>query len=163
MPNIWEEPKKPTRKRTKVKRKRKMSEEQRAAAAERLRKAREAKGSQNLSVDESIRHLPDEHFLSPKNVKTWLKVWKNKLQASKGLRDSKDWKDRMEYQTIETYCRNLQSYLNTGVYSDLYYGENREHKVQYKCLAPAYKDGVQVRTKGVWYSDSGVWGVENES
>ena len=68
----------------------------------------------------------------------------------------------MEYQIAETYCRNLQSYLNTGVYMDLYYGENREHKVKFKCIAPAYKDGIQVRTKGVWYPDTGIWESKNE-
>lgn len=157
----WKEPLKPARKKTKVKRKRVMTAEQKAAAVERLRLAREAKGSQNLSVDSNIRNLPDDHFLSPKKVKQWLKIWKSKLQSSKGLRDSKDWKDRLEYQIIENYCRNLQSYLSTGVYMDLYYGENREHKVKFKCIAPAYKDGVQVRTKGVWYSDIGIWGGDD--
>ena len=58
-----------------------MSEEQRVAAAARLKKAREARANKNpdyglSSVHESIRDLPDEHPLAPKKVKQWIKTQK---------------------------------------------------------------------------------------
>ena len=56
-----------------------MTEEQRAAASERLAKAREARAAKNPNygksgVHESLRDLPDDHQLSPKRVKEWIKV-----------------------------------------------------------------------------------------
>ena len=58
-------------KRKKIRKPRKeMTPEQKALAAERLAKAREAKGpAKNSSYDESIRNLPDEHPLSIKTVR----------------------------------------------------------------------------------------------
>lgn len=162
----WEEPEKEI-KRKKIRRKRKpMTEEQRKAAAERLAKARAAKGpAKNLSIDESIRDLPDDHFLAPKKVKEWLKIWKTKLNGMRHSRDSKDRNVRREYQITETYVKNMQSYLNTGMWSDHRYGENREHKIVWRVVAPAYhSDGVMKRTQGFFYDDIGFYkGEENDN
>ena len=61
--------------RKKVTRKRKpMTEEQRKAAAERLKLAREKRGHDgSKSVHHSIRDLPEDHFLHWKKVKEWIK------------------------------------------------------------------------------------------
>ena len=71
--------------RTKIKRKRKpMTPEQKLAAGERLRKAREAKGpAKNLSVHETIRDLDEEHYLNPNKVKMWIKTWQEKRLGMK--------------------------------------------------------------------------------
>ena len=60
----------------KVRKKRKpMTEEQRKAAAERLAVARAKKApSQNTSIHPSVLALPDDHYLSYKNVKGWIKT-----------------------------------------------------------------------------------------
>lgn len=163
--NKWEEPpKKIKRSKIKVKKKRKMTAEQKAAAAERLQKAREARGiTGNSSLPENIRHLPDDHFVSPKKVKAWLKIWKEKLVGMKYWKDSKDREERIQYQIAENYVKNMQSYLTTGIWSDLWYGENREHKTVWEVVAPAYnKDGTMKRTQGYFYHDIGFYGVENE-
>ena len=160
----YEEPEKFERKN--VKRKRKpMTEEQKLAAAERLRKAREARGpSKNLSVHESIRDLEPEHFLNPNKVKEWVKVWNEKRLGIKMMKDSKDWRQRLEYQVTDNYIKNMQSYLSTGVWSDMYYGENRQHKIKYISVVPAYDaNGNMKRSHGVWYSDIGVYGENNET
>ena len=95
-----------------IKRKRKMTKEQRAAAAERLAKARAARGpSKNLSVHESIRDLPDDHTLAPKKVKAWIKEQQLKLRSMKSMKNSSDRKERGAYYVEETYLNNLQSYL----------------------------------------------------
>ena len=64
---------------TKIRKKRKpMTEEQKAAAAERLAKARENRApAQNLYVHESVRELPDDHALSLKKVRGWIKTQKD--------------------------------------------------------------------------------------
>ena len=65
-----------------------MTEEQRIAAAERLEKAREARAEKNPDYGKSglavsIRDLPDEHMLSPKKVKQWIKTQKDFLKSEK--------------------------------------------------------------------------------
>ena len=53
----------------------KMSAEQRAAAAERLAKARAKKApAKNKSVHPSVLALPDDHYLSYVKVKQWIKT-----------------------------------------------------------------------------------------
>ena len=52
-----------------------MSPEQREAAAERLRLAREKKGpAQYKNVAKNVLALPDDHYLSYKSVKRWIKT-----------------------------------------------------------------------------------------
>ena len=52
-----------------------MTPEQREAAAERLRLAREKKGpAQYKNVAKSVLALPDDHYLSYKSVKRWIKT-----------------------------------------------------------------------------------------
>tara|TARA_R110001632_G_scaffold159076_3_gene277298 strand:- start:1696 stop:2232 length:537 start_codon:yes stop_codon:yes gene_type:complete len=146
-----------------IKIKRKMSDEQRAAAAERLAKARAAKQpSKNLTADESIRDLPDDHALSPKKVKEWIKEQKTKVSSMRSMKDSKDGKDRGAYFVEEGYLHNLQNYLRTGTYTDSRYGANRQKLIKLRCVNLAYdKDGMVKRTVGVFYPDIGCeWTVE---
>lgn len=148
---------------TKVKRKRKpMTEEQKKAAVERLAKARAAKGpAQNLSIHESIRDLPDDHPLSPSEVKTWIKEWKHYLSSIKSKRLSKESKERQEYQIADNYIKNMQAYLSSGIWIDSHWGQNRENKMNWVCLSPSYKDGMIQRNKGTFYRDLGfVYGEE---
>lgn len=140
-----------------------MTDEQRAAAAERLAKARAAKKpSKNLSADESIRHLPDDHALSPKRVKDWIKEQKMKVSSMRSMKNSSDVKERAAFFVEETYLNNLQNYLRTGTYTDSRYGANREKLIKYRCTKLAYdKDGMVKRTIGVYYPDIGCeWTTE---
>ena len=67
-----------------VKKKRKMSPEQREAAAERLRLAREKKGpAQYKNVAKSVLALPDDHYLSYKSVKRWIKTQQEIARAER--------------------------------------------------------------------------------
>ena len=58
-----------------VKRRRKpLTEEQKAERRERLAKAREAKAPPKyVSVDPAVRNLPDDHHISLKKVREWIK------------------------------------------------------------------------------------------
>ena len=150
--------------RKKVKRKRKpMTPEQKAAAIERLAKAREARGVTGLaSVHHSIRDLEEDHFLAPKKVKEWIKDNELKLKGMKGMRDSKDWKERSEYQSLENYVKNMKAYLKSGHWGDFRYGANGEHRVQRVCIAMGYyPDGTPKRDFGTYYPDiNAVWTKE---
>ena len=37
---------------------------------------------------------------------------------------------------IEGYIRNLNTYLRTGVYLDLFYGADQEKKIQFRTIVP---------------------------
>ena len=79
----WEEPvKKKVRKRRKP-----MSDEQRAAAAERLAVAREKRFAKNppkyKNVHPSVLAKPDEDTFSLKNVRQWIKTQKELLKKHK--------------------------------------------------------------------------------
>jgi len=150
--------------RKKVKRKRKpMTEEQRKAAAERLAKAREARGHTGaLSVHHSIRDLPEDHYLHWTKVKEWIKDNEMKLRGMKTMKDSSNWKERADYQSLEVYIKNMKSYLSSGNWSDFRYGANGEQRVQRVCIAMAYyPDGTPKRDFGTFYPDIGqVWTQE---
>ena len=143
------------------KRRKPMTKEQRAAAAERLAKARAAKGaSKNLSLHQSIREMPDDHPISPAKVKKWLKVNKEALAAAKkDARSNKKLLGRVGI--LDTYVTNMERYLRTGVWMDLFYGENQEHRIVRKCVPPSYdKDGNVIREVGVIYPDIGKYTQE---
>ena len=143
------------------KRRKPMTKEKRAAAAERLAKARAAKGaSKNLSINENIRNLEDDHPISPAKVKKWLKTNKEALAAAKkDARTNKKLLGRVG--VLDTYVTNMERYLRTGVWMDLFYGENQEHRVQRRVVANAYeKDGNVKREVGVIYPDIGKYTQE---
>lgn len=130
-------PKKPRKKR------KPMTEEQRAAAVERLAKARAAKGPpKNANVHPNVLKLDDDHPLSYKKVKEWLKYNKDLLQSIKHQRDSKDSKERMQYQITENYVKNLGIYIRDGVWCDHRYGKLMENKMEYITIAHAGENNV---------------------
>ena len=72
----WVEPKNKVRKKRKP-----MTDEQKAAAAKRLEKARAARAAKNpnygkSSIHESLQNVPDDAPISPKKVKSWIKTQK---------------------------------------------------------------------------------------
>ena len=146
----------------KVRKKRKMTEEQKAAAVARLAKARENRGpSQNKLIAENVRNLPDDNPLSLNNVRSWIKENKDLLRAIKVMKDSKDAKERAKYQSVETYVANLEAYLRNGVYLDNRYGLQGQNKIKYRVTTMAYyADGTPKRTVGWLYPDIGVYTEE---
>lgn len=148
----------------KVRKKRKMTEEQKAAAVARLAKARENRGpSQNKLIAEEVRNLPDENPLSLKNVRSWIKENKELLTAIKSMKDSKDSKERAKYISVQTYVQNLEAYLRNGVYLDMFWGSQGQNKIQHRVTHMAYyADGTPKRTIGYMYPDVGIWTKEME-
>lgn len=143
---------------------RKLTAEQKAAAAARLAAAREAKGpSQNMLIDPHVRNLPDDDIFSLKNVREWIKTNKQLLFAMKGMRESKEASERAAYMNVETYVANLEAYLRGGHYMDFRFGEHGQNKVTYICRAMAYyADGTPKRSVGVMYPDIGLYTQEME-
>ena len=121
----------------KIKRKRKpMTPEQRAAAAERLAKAREAKGPvQYQNIHPDVVAKPDDHFLSLKKVRSWMKSTKEQISSLRGevRRDVKGAKAKLW--DIDGYIRHMQYYLKHGDWVDNRYGEYQEKKVKWRTIA----------------------------
>jgi hypothetical protein len=141
-----------------------MSDEQRQAASERLAKARAAKGpAKNTMHPEEIRKIPDNETFSIHNVKQWLVNQKELLSSMREYKDSKEPAERARYSATEAYVSNLDNYLRTGVYSDLFYGMNGTNKVKYVCASMAYyTNGTPKRSVGVVYQDIGLYTEEME-
>ena len=160
-----------TLKAPKVRKKRKpMTEEQKAAAAERLAKAREKKaaGDPNYGqsgIHESLRNLPDDYPLHPKKVKVWIKTQKDLANAErKSVRQGI--KGALARQGVhEGYVRNMKTYLRSGDWIDMFYGEHQEHRIRHRCVALAYdKDGNPKRNVGTFYPDINmIWTQELEN
>jgi hypothetical protein len=149
-----------------VKRKRKpMTEEQRAAAVERLRIAREKRGHDgSASVHESLLTMSEDSPIHWKKVRGWIKEINEELRAKKSFRISKESKERLEYQTLEVYVANLKRYLDSGIYLDNRYGRHREGKMTVVVTTMSYHDdGLAKRTLGWFYPDVGEWTEEMHS
>ena len=148
--------------RKKVRKKRIMTAEQKAAAVERLAKARANRGpAKNSQVDETVRNLPEDNPLSMKNVRSWIKENKEMLSAIKIFRDSKESKERSKFQQVQTYVANLEAYLRNGVYLDNFYGSQMQHRITHRVVVMAYNsDGTPKRTVGYVYPDCGLYTKE---
>jgi hypothetical protein len=132
-----EAPKKPRKKR------KPMSEEQRAAAIERLAKARAAKGiTGTKNVHPDVLSLPEDHPLSYNKVKEWLEYNKDHLKSIKHQANSKDSKERQEFQTTQNYVKNLGTYIRDNVWCDHRYGKTMEHKMEWVTVIPSKTTGA---------------------
>ena len=129
-----------------------MSEEQRVAAAARLEKAREARAEKNpdyglSGVHESIRDLPDEHPIAPKKVKQWIKTQKDLAKSARGAVRQKIKGSEAQLAIHQGYIKSMQTYLRTGDWVDIFYGEYQQNKIRWRSVALAYyDDGTPKRT-----------------
>ena len=148
--------------------KRKLTEEQRAAAAERLAKARAAR-SANAGIPSNVHHtvynLEDSHPLSLHNVRGWIKHTREKITAERRNLHMGQKGAEARIASMEGYIRHLNAYIMTGNYIDNFYGEEQQHRIQGVCTTPAYdKDGNIKRQVGVWYRDiCDVWTQEMDT
>lgn len=154
------------KKRKKVKRK--MTEEQKAAAVERLAKARAARSAAAgapANVHHSVIALPEDDPLSHKNVREWIKNTREKIKAERvnlraGVKGAE-----ARIASMEGYVRHLNAYLNNGDYIDMFGGMEGDQPVHSVCLHPSYnKHGDIKRSVGTWYRDiADVWTSEMDA
>ena len=137
-----------------------MTEEQRAAAAERLAKAREKKAAADPNygksgIAECLHNLPEDYPLHPKKVKEWIKTQKD--LASSERKQKRLGNKNANPDIHEAYVRNMKTYLRNGDWVDSFYGEHQEKVVRYRCIALAYdKNGDPKRNVGTFYPDIGI-------
>ena len=142
-----------------------MTEDQRAAASERLARAREIRAEKNpdygkTSLAPVLHNLPDDHQLHPNKVKVWIKTQKG-LSASERVAVRQNVKGaEARLASHEGYIRNMQAYLRNGDWVDMFYGEHQQNKISSRCIALAYywsgpRKGQPKRDVGTFYPDMG--------
>jgi len=134
----WVEPKRKVRKKRKP-----MTEEQRQAAAERLKRAREARAAKNpeygkSGIHSSLHNLSDDAPINPKKVKKWIKTQKELASAERRNHKSGVKGALAKMHVHEGYVKHMNTYLRTGDWVDSFYGEHQEKRIQYRCVAQAY-------------------------
>ena len=120
---------------------RKMTEEQKAAATERLRVAREKRLRENppkyANVHPSVLAKPDDDPFSRKNVVSWIKTQKSLLSAERGNVRRKVKGAIAKVADHQAYIRHMETYLRNGDWIDDCYGEYQEKRVKWRVVVPA--------------------------
>ena len=146
-----------------------MSAEQKKAAGERLAIAREKRLAANppeyKSIHPDVLARGDEDAWSHINVKKWIKTQKELLSVARSDLRRKVKGAEAQVASISGYIRNLETYLRSGIYTDLFWGEHGQNKCKTVCLVMAYHpDGTPKRSVGVWYPDiQETWTKEMEN
>lgn len=140
------------------KRRKPMTPEQKAAAAERLAAAREKRAKTNppkyTNIHPSVVAKPEDDAMSMKNVQKWIKTQKELLSIARSDVRRKIKGAEARVASHEGYIRNLQRYLRDGDYCDDFYGEHQQNKVKWRVVTMAYNpDGTPKRNVGCWYPD----------
>ena len=155
----------------KIKRTRKITEEQREALRERMKDMRKKrKPAEYKNVNERVLILPDDDIYSFKNVKGWIKHNKEMVASlgkqgrGKYIGEKERRNAEMQTASRKAYIRYCEYYLKSGDWIGMFSGQDEEHKVVPQCVAMAYyPDGTPKRSVGVFYPDINiVWTNEME-
>ena len=103
------------------------------------------------NIHEDVKNLPDDNILSVKNVKRWEKHNKDRVKELKyKIRRMDKGKDRTllerEVENRSVYLININKYLDTSTWLDLFYGKDQEHKTRYRISAYAYDKEGYIKT-----------------
>ena len=120
---------------------RRMTEEQKIAAAERLRVAREKRLRENppkyANIHPTVLEKPDEHPFSRKKVVQWIKTQKSLLSSERGNVRRKVKGAEAKVADHTAYIRHCEWYLRHGDWIDNRYGEYQEKKTKWITVVPA--------------------------
>ena len=103
------------------------------------------------NIHEDVKNLPNDNTLSVKNVKGWEKHNKERVKDLKyKIRRMDKSKDRTllerEVENRSVYLININKYLDTSTWLDLFYGKDQEHKTRYRPIAYAYDEEGYIKT-----------------
>ena len=120
---------------------RRMTEEQKIAASERLRVAREKRLRENppkyANIHPTVLEKPDEHPFSRKKVVQWIKTQKSLLSSERGNVRRKVKGAEAKVADHTAYIRHCEWYLRDGDWIDNRYGEYQEKKTKWITVVPA--------------------------
>lgn len=123
--------------------KRNLSDEQKAAAAERLRLAREKRQAERgrpQNVHPDVYNHPEHYYLSYNKVRQWIKSNKEQLPILKRAVRQNVKGSIAELASVSAYIRHMEWYIRTADWIDNYYGESQEHKISWKTTREAYDE-----------------------
>ena len=114
-----------------------------------VRAAKKPAAYKNIHPD--VKNLPDDNTLSLKNVKDWQKHNKECVTDLKyKIRRMDKGKDRTllerEVENRTVYLANINKYLDTSTWLDLFYGKDQEHKTRYRTSVYAYDEEGYIKT-----------------
>ena len=126
-----------------------MEEEVRVDKMAKVRAAKKPPAYKN--VHEDVKALDDDATLSLKNVKEWERHNKERVKDLKykirRMAKSKEQTTLIrELQNREVFLANIARYLDTGVWLDLFYGKDQDHRTRWRTLAYAYDKEGYVKT-----------------
>ena len=120
---------------------RRMTEEQKAAASERLRIAREKRLRENppkyANIHPTVLERGDDHPFSRKKVVQWIKTQKSLLSAERGNVRRKFKGAEAKVADHSAYIRHCEWYRKHGDWIDNRYGEYQEKKTKWVTVVPA--------------------------
>ena len=154
------------RKPMKVKRTRKITEEQREVLRQRMIEMRKKKKpAEYKNVSKVVLALSDDDRYSFKNVKEWIKETKDQISVLNKQARGRNVlpQDRQKASNLvdskKAYIRYCEHYIKTGDWIGMFSGKHEEQKVIPRCVAMAYyPDGTPKRSVGVFYPDiNAVW------
>ena len=120
---------------------RRMTEEQKIAASERLRVAREKRLRENppkyANIHPTVLEKPDEHPFSRKKVVQCIKTQKSLLSSERGNVRRKVKGAEAKVADHTAYIRHCEWYLRHGDWIDNRYGEYQEKKTKWITVVPA--------------------------
>ena len=114
-----------------------------------VRAAKKPPAYKNIHPD--VKNLPDDSTLSLKNVKDWQKHNKERVADLKyQIRRMDKGKDKTllerELENRSVYLANINTYLDTSTWCDLFYGKDQQHITRYRTLAYAYDKEGYIKT-----------------
>jgi len=103
------------------------------------------------NIHEDVKNLSDDNTLSLKNVREWQKHNKERVKELKyKIRRMGKGKDRTllerEVENRSVYLANINKYLDTSTWLDLFYGKDQEHKTRYRTSVYAYDEEGYIKT-----------------
>ena len=120
---------------------RRMTEEQKIAASERLRVAREKRLKENppkyANIHPTVLEKGDDHPFSRKKVVQWIKTQKSLLASERGNVRRKVKGAEAKVADHTAYIRHCEWYLRHGDWIDNRYGEYQEKKTKWITVVPA--------------------------
>ena len=120
---------------------RRMTEEQKIAASERLRVAREKRLKENppkyANIHPTVLEKGDDHPFSRKKVVQWIKTQKSLLASERGNVRRKVKGAEAKVADHTAYIRHCEWYLRNGDWIDDRYGEYQEKKTKWITIVPA--------------------------
>ena len=128
---------------------------------DKMAKVRAAKKpAEYKNVHPDVKALPDDDYLSLKNVKEWQKHNKDCVKDLKyKIRRMEKGREQnamiREMREREGYLKNITTYLDTGTWLDLFWGKDQENTMKWKTIAVAYDDEGYMKTKPLdFYEDA---------